>query len=281
MAAEVGEPRMIQICEDYLAYVREKRAGIPPPLWSVGDADSSVVEQGAPCLALLRALLASGGEQVPATPPRSAAVEALRALRGETATWAPSRPLRPSATPALRALACPAPEVSPAARLWAHACTAGDAAPLPDPPVVLCQPLLAEPAVAAVAEAVAPCTALEVNQDALLTALESVCERLKGKTAVRTMLEKRLGEPDLSPEIEGRLKSLLQKVVPEHPLFCDLHQYTVQLRTDRPPPLSYSRNNRGEYSTFAPCCNDCEKGQAEEHEEKPPTASLDDDDLYA
>lgn len=151
LAAVEGEDKVVKMCEDYLAFVRGKRAGIAPSVWDVGAAACELLQPDA-----------TGGESGLLTPPRpssaarTAAVAALRALaaagreEGDASAeppaawcWAPRRPLRVlreshlhSDTPLLRRLWA-APETTLPERSWA--CEALLCRAAPEPAAVLAE----------------------------------------------------------------------------------------------------------------------------------------------
>jgi hypothetical protein len=138
-------------------------------------------------------------------------------------------------------------------------------------------PLLSPPEMESQPEAQAPPDGsnwLEMSDEAFSSAFSS----LASNATVRNGLEKRIADPAVAPEAKARLKNFLRRLIPKHPLFCDLH------RSHAPggPALGYSRNSSGRYSTFAPLCSGCEVGEAEAQAVRSACLTVpSDEDLYA
>lgn len=280
IAAEVGESRMVLMCEEYLAHVREKRAGIPPPSWKDSVAASETKYQRTlRCWTDCSGATAAG---IPSTPERTPLTEAARALRLLCAQAAPARP---TATAPVRLaedswnpprLASLLRVAEPAHLPTSGAAMALNAAIVHSPKLGSApSPLLSPPEMEAQAPPDGP-SWFEMSDEAFSSAFSS----LASNATVRDGLEKRIADPAVAPEAKARLKNFLRRLIPTHPLFCDLH------RSHAPGGLSlgYSRNSSGRYSTFAPLCSGCEVGESEAQAEAVRSARSSvpsDEDLYA
>lgn len=291
IAAEVGESRMILMCEEYLAHVREKRAGILPPSWNdavtaslihrTTAASQKQYEQTLRCWTDCSGAAAAG---VPSTPERTPLTEAARALRLLCAQAAPARALPANASVRLAEDSWNPPRLAsllrvaePAAHLpTSAAAMALNAAIVHSPKLGSApSPLLSPPEMEAQAPPDGP-SWFEMSDEAFSSAFSS----LASNATVRDGLEKRIADPAVAPEAKARLKNFLRRLIPTHPLFCDLH------RSHAPggPSLGYSRNSSGRYSTFAPLCSGCEVGESEAQAEAVRSARSSvpsDEDLYA